>query len=548
MDERRKVHKKRPGRRGNGLVTAIAAVAGILAIYKRIPLTNRIGDNGNAYFGMAYDTYLFFFLFCGYSMQAVVAKMMSARYSRGQYRNSRRVWNVAFLFTLIAGLAGTLLMLSLSGVLAEGLYQTRIAMVVIQYTAPTILITSLLGLMRGYFQGMGTVVPTVLSRFVEELAGLLLMLVLSQALGNYGQKIGALLLASDYEQAFGAAGGILGFMAGSAVALLLLFILYLMFQASFRKKERKDVGKGMDGYRRIARLVASSAFPVILIGFAMSGSFFLDQIFYFHLLPSSQDTITQWGIYTGKYRILSGIPIAMVTAVCTALIPSLSVSVASQNTGRMKEKAYLTLKLAWTLALPVTVFLAITADTLLPALFTTGDTETAASLLRVGSVATVLQGLCIGLFAALQGLEREKNLLIHAVIALVAHVAALCLFLANLDQGIRGVVYANIVLYAVFLILNLITLFRLISARIDWGRLIGIPVIATAVMGVVVFFLNRLLAGKLSAGILSLLCFAAALILYTLLILALHGVSERELRGVPGGGGLVFLGKALRLM
>ena len=72
--------------------------------------------------------------------------------------------------------------------------------------------------------------------------------------------------------------------------------------------------------------------------------------------------------------------------------------------------------------------------------------------------------------------------------------------------------------------------------------------IATAVMGVVVFFLNRLLAGKLSAGILSLLCFAAALILYTLLILALHGVSERELRGVPGGGGLVFLGKALRLM
>ena len=134
------------------------------------------------------------------------------------------------------------------------------------------------------------------------------------------------------------------------------------------------------------------------------------------------------------------------------------------------------------------------------------------------------------------------------MIALVAHVAALCLFLANLDQGIRGVVYANIVLYAVFLILNLITLFRLISARIDWGRLIGIPVIATAVMGVVVFFLNRLLAGKLSAGILSLLCFAAALILYTLLILALHGVSERELKGVPGGGGLVFLGKALRLM
>ena len=37
-------------RRGNGLVTGIAFLAGALAVYKRIPLTNCIGVNGNAYF------------------------------------------------------------------------------------------------------------------------------------------------------------------------------------------------------------------------------------------------------------------------------------------------------------------------------------------------------------------------------------------------------------------------------------------------------------------------------------------------------------------
>lgn len=46
-------------RRGNGLLTGLAFLAGALAVWKRIPLTNRIGDNGNAYFGMAYDTWLF---------------------------------------------------------------------------------------------------------------------------------------------------------------------------------------------------------------------------------------------------------------------------------------------------------------------------------------------------------------------------------------------------------------------------------------------------------------------------------------------------------
>ena len=66
---------RRSGHRKSGLVTALALLAGALAVYKRIPLTNRIGDNGNAYFGMACDIFLFFFLLCGYASQTVVAQM-----------------------------------------------------------------------------------------------------------------------------------------------------------------------------------------------------------------------------------------------------------------------------------------------------------------------------------------------------------------------------------------------------------------------------------------------------------------------------------------
>ena len=70
MDNHKKKRKRRKqeGIGGNGAFFACCgALAGLLSMIKRIPLTNIIGDNGNAYFSMAFDTYTFFFLFCGYA-------------------------------------------------------------------------------------------------------------------------------------------------------------------------------------------------------------------------------------------------------------------------------------------------------------------------------------------------------------------------------------------------------------------------------------------------------------------------------------------------
>lgn len=539
---------RRSGHRGNGFLTALAMLAGALAVYKRIPLTNRVGDNGNAYIGMAYDTYLFFFLLCGYAMQVVVTRMTSARCVKGQYRNTRRVWRAALLYTAVLGIAGSFAMLLSAGALSEGLFQTRTAAVVIRCMAPAVFITSLLGALRGYFQGMGSMVPTAFSRLAEELAGLLLMYVFVAGMGGYGKKIGALLFRPEYEQAFGAAGAALAFLLGSLLALLLLAVLYFLFQGSFRKRERKDMGKGTEGYRRIGRQIAAAALPVILAGFAMQGSYILDQVLFLQIMPSGTAAVTEWGIYTGKYRILSGIPAMLATAVCTSLIPALSVSRAGMNMGRAKEKAFLMIKLSLSVSLPCAVYFAITAEHLIPALFTAGDMETAAGLLRIGSAAIVLQSVACGISCILQGLEQERQLFGSAAISLILHVVLLYFLLHGLGLGIEGVVYAVTALYAIFVVIGLVCVCRTLSWKGDWGRMIGIPVLSSAVMGLVVYLMNRFLAAAMSVGALCLLCFAAGLILYVLLMLSLHGVTQRELKSVPGGGVLIAVGKLFRFL
>ena len=58
--------------------------------------------------------------------------------------------------------------------------------------------------------------------------------------------------------------------------------------------------------------------------------------------------------------------------------------------------------------------------------------------------------------------------------------------------------------------------------------------------------MNRFLSAVLDGKLLCLLCFAAGLILYLLLMLSMRSLSRRELKSVPGGGALLALGRLLR--
>lgn len=551
MDNHKKKRKRRKQEGGGGSGTFFAccgALAGLLSMIKRIPLTNIIGDNGNAYFSMAFDTYTFFFLFCGYAAPAVVAKMTSARCAKGQFRNTRRVWNVSMALTLGSGLLCTLLMLFLSDFLAGSIYGEPLSAVAMKILSINIVLACVLGLYRGFFQGMGTMVPTSVSRFLEEVLCLAVMLIAAGNMGKYGAKAGALLQNGNYEQAFGAAGGVLGLTIGSAVPLLFLLVVFAMFQSSFKKKERKDMGKGTESYRRIIRILILSTLPVILIALVTQGSVIVDQIMFLKLSPTGRDAITQWGVFSGKYRILANMPGVVITAICASLVPAISVSNASMNIGRLKDKAQMLIRLSVLLALPAAVFFAVMADTLIPALFKVGEMELAAKLLRIGSIAIVFQALSMALSGVLQGLERERNVLINSFISFCVHVITLYVLIDKVKMDITGVVVAVIVLFALLFILNLVSIQRRLALRIDWGRMIGVPVISAGVAGVVIFLINRLLAEKIASSVMSWICFLVGILIYVILILALHGISERELREIPGGEMIIFLGKAFRLM
>ncbi|MFR8335488.1 MAG: polysaccharide biosynthesis C-terminal domain-containing protein [Eisenbergiella massiliensis] len=105
-------------------------------------------------------------------------------------------------------------------------------------------------------------------------------------------------------------------------------------------------------------------------------------------------------------------------------------------------------------------------------LFKTGNLELPAALLRIRHRHHI-PGPFHGHGRHTQGLERERNVLINSAIAFLVHIITLYILLKSTKLGITAVLISTIVLYALLFILNLLSVQRRISLRIDWGRMIG---------------------------------------------------------------------------
>ena len=82
-----------------GSILAVAVViTKIIGVVYRIPLTNILGDEGNGFYGYAYQVYAIALMLSSLSLPTAVSKLVSVRMAVGQRRNAFRVF---FMFPYI---------------------------------------------------------------------------------------------------------------------------------------------------------------------------------------------------------------------------------------------------------------------------------------------------------------------------------------------------------------------------------------------------------------------------------------------------------------
>ena len=534
---------------------SILAIAGIIVrligMLYRIPLANYIGDEGNGYYSAAYNIYSIMLILSSYSLPVAVSKMVSARLARGQYRNARKILRAALFYATIVGGVGFCALWFGSGFFAEHVIKMPYSAYALKVLAPTVWVMAYLGVLRGFFQGHSTMVPTAVSQIFEQIVNAVISLLAAKSLFDLGVKSNLVYGSTEYSYAFGAAGGALGTGAGALTALILFVGLYLMYRPKMKRRIRKEQGTSAEGYGIITSTLFLTVVPIIVSSSLYNSSTVIDNVLFGQImtgLGEAKQIASQWGIYSGKYHLLFNIPVAVANSLSSSLIPALSRAVAEKDRKQTLNRIASAIRFSMIIAIPSAVGLAVLAAPISNLLFPGRDNTDLIKMTCYGSSAVVVYSLSTVTNAVLQGINRMKTPIRNAGISLVLHTVILFVMLRYLHMGIYGVLYANI-LFALFIcILNARAIARFKRYRQEVKKTFLIPMVASAVMGAAAFGVYRaaysIFGNLISTGISVLVAVAV----YFVLLILLKGVDAQELRSMPGGTRLSGLARKLHLM
>ena len=532
----------------------ILAVAGVISrfigLIYRVPMQRTIGDAGMGYYSAAFQIYSLMLLISSYSLPVAVSKLVAGYIGRGQYRNANRIYKGSLLFACVTGGTTCLFVFFGADFLAGTLMNLPKSAVALRVLAPTLLVVALMGVMRGYFQGMGTMMPTATSQLIEQIVNAIISVAAAIYLFEYGGKVALVLRDEEYASAYGAAGGTMGTCAGAFAGLIVLCVIYLAKKRKLNYDIRHDQNKSSDSFFRIFIALVLTILPVILSTTIYNISDTLDQgIFNYVMELKGLGSLkaAYWGIYSTKYKVLTNVPVALASAVCSSMMPSLTASIGGGNIKVAKRKIGLAMRFTMILAIPCAMGLTVLGKPIISMLFE-GEVELPAMLLKIGSVAVVFYSMSTLSNGVLQGIDKLNVPVRNAAIALVLHLIILYVTLNQLNMGLYGVVFACVMFALIMCILNWLSIKRYINYKQEIKRTFIIPLIASAIMGGVCyltyFLMNKVVALPVSVAV----SIGLGTIVYFVLLIRLGGVKEKEIRSFPGGNIMAGVAHILHIL
>ena len=556
--ENRQSRRKTKGKRESNFVVqgSILAVAGIIVrligILYRVPMTNIIGDEGMGYYSTAFNVYNIMLILSSYSLPLAVSKMVSARMAKGQYRNAVRVLKAALVYATVVGGIACFITWNFADFFATTAFNTPFCVYALKTLAPTIWSMAYLGVLRGFFQGHGTMIPTAISQIFEQVINAVISVVAAGVLFKIGLDSNRVYNTTGYPQAFGAAGGTIGTGAGALAALLFMLLLFSIYWPVVKRRKRRDRSRRTDSYGDISVTFLFTVVPVIISSAVYNINAVVDNsimAYGMEALGRGKEFLSLWGIYNNKYMLLVHVPLAMANSLSSSLIPSLSGAVARKEKGAVIAKTSLAIRFAMLIAIPSAVGLTVLSAPINNLLFKSGDNTEAIRMLITGSAAVIFLSMSTVTNAILQGINHMNVPVRNAFISLILHIGVLYLMLMVFKMGIYSMVFANIA-FAVFMcILNAIAIRRYLNYRQEIVKTFLLPAVASAFMGAAAFGVYKGVTLIIKSNLLgTIFAVLAAIAVYGVLLIKLRCVDEEELYSMPGGTKVIRLSRKLHLM
>lgn len=525
---------ERLNRPGGGFVRQAAVLGGaslfvrLLGFFYRVPLTAIIGDEGNAFYASAYQVYITILNLSSVFMIAAISRLTSERIALKRYRDAHSLFKTAMIFSLCLGTVGSLLMFFGADAITRALQFREGTQYAIRAISPAIFIVAMLAVFRGYFQGMKTAFPTAISQVVEQVFNISFSLWLAFLFFDAAN-------ASETVH-FSAAGATAGTAIAALAALSVVAFIYLMVSKALKKRADDDPTEAQEPRRQQLHAILRTGLPMVAGLTVFSAIGLLDISMANNRLyasgafaPSEIDVLV--GQFTGKFVLLTTLPIALSMALSAAVIPEITAAHVTGDTEGVREKTNLALRLAMILSFPAAVGLAVLADPILAMLFPLHPEG--GRLLRVGAASIVFLAIVHVATGVLQGVGRIKAPVMGVLAGVVVKIPLNWYLLAQPEINILGAVISTIACFAVAAVVNLFFLRRYTGFFPNITGTLLKPFFAAVGMGFVCYAAYNLLYLFAPNLIATLVTIGIAGFTYVALMVIMRGFGARELDALP---------------
>ena len=528
-------------------------IARAIGLVYRIPLSNALGDIGNTYYSTANEIYVIILMISSFSLPLAVSKLISERLHRGETRNAYAVFLCALKFGAISGGVMALFTFLMAGTIT-GFMKFELASYALQVLSPAIFISAIVGVLRGFFQGHQTMVPSAVSQVIEQIVNAITSIICAYSFLSQGlqQAIedGIENGETTLGPAYGAAGGTAGTLISLLVALLFMFVIYKSHQRIFKRQLRRDKTTHKESEQAIYREILITIIPIVLstviyninhiIGQGLFGSILLTQGF----TEAKYSLI--WGPYA-NFRIIMNIPLAIASCLSPAIVPALAAAMVDKDYRLAGSKIKNTIRYSMVIIIPCAVGMAALADPIFKMIFPESAGSLATGIVQAGALMIVFLSLSTLTTGILQGLGEMRAPLINSGIALIIFIISTVIMLRS-SLFIYAIVYSNVIFGLVVCLLNAWAIKRCIGYRQELIRTFILPTAIAGIMGIIVYGTHSLFDLFAGNAISTMIAVLVGILVYGTLLVKLRGVTERELLGMPKGELLVNLLKKCRVL
>ena len=522
----------------NSFYFGAALISALLFILFRLPFMAVTGMEGMGNLLLPLICYLAALLMNAFVLPAASSRMFAARLEKKHPADAERLLRTLMLYMTGCGLLMTLLFWFL-GPFAAALVGIPMSGRALRLMGPVLWIMGYLGLLRGYYQGMGSSAFSQLSVFLEQLIAGIASLLLGAFFLNYGAKADLLYETSGYQAAYGAMGLVLSFLIGSLLALVLLHLLSALRGGVLQEA---NAGRRMENMDSLHRSLRKGFFPVLLAFLLLLCLPVLD------ILILGPRISGIYGEGTGTARVFGALSGLLCWGLLAGLLAGAMGSV--RNAAAQKNRRLLLhrVRILSRFAVLAAFFFCVTFPALRTALsnlfFSGEDNMLLRRMLLYSAPAALFVCFSLTNSGILYGLSHFGEPLKAAALSAAAHLVSLLVLMFVLKMEMLAVLFANLAGLGVFWLATALSLRGCLFFRREVKRFYLMPGLAAALCFVVLFLPERLCAlvlpqavynGRLLSALMTVVFAALGFCVYFLFLIATRTVRRDELLEMPLG-------------